>query len=299
MDKNLIAAPLVTWLPRPDVSNAIAIHRAPIHISSTAEEQYCYLCSRGWFIDSEYACELKCGHFLCLECVIRKIDDAGRGNVYENETDPSVKYWRCPYCSDINPVLVDCADVIAPDELPYWRYKIARWRLETFTTDWLMHLYVAEMEGWCGPLPAHLEGARADPKDVVRARVVCVRAREAIEFMENVPILVARLLGWGFSLDNPASTKEGDLLKADLVAESQCLEASRQKFHTEELIEYMQNIGKTAFEVVAVDDKEARLKNRCFRLGSRRIENSCANGRLGDVSLLGRRGGILCSLYRT
>jgi hypothetical protein len=110
-------------------------------------------------------------------------------------------------------------------------------------------------------LPAHLEGARADPKGVVRARVVCVRAREAIEFMENVPILVAGLLDWGFTLDNPANTKEHDLLKAHLVAELQCLEASRRRFHTEELIEHMQNIGKTAFEVVVVDDKEARLGN--------------------------------------
>lgn len=219
------------------------------------------LCSREWFKDSEYACKLKCGHWLCLECVIRKVDDAGRGTLYPNESDPNTKYWRCPHCNFIHPVLADRADIIAPDELPYWRYKIAKYRLETFTTDWLTHLYIAEMMGWCTELPQHMQDDRADPKDVVRARVLCVRAREAIDFMESVPVVVARLLDWGFSLDIPVNTKEGEVLRACLVAELQRLEWSKQKFHTEELIEHMQRIGETALKAVVVGDKEARLGN--------------------------------------
>jgi hypothetical protein len=66
---------------------------------------------------------------------------------------------------------------------------------------------VAEGAGWCGQLPPHLLGKRADPKEIVRARVLYVRAKEADEFMESVPALVAGLLNRGFSLDNPADKK--------------------------------------------------------------------------------------------
>jgi hypothetical protein len=243
MDKYGIAAPLATWLPRPDVEDAVTVHRVKVHISDAVEEQCCLLCSREWWIDSEYACELKCGHWLCYECVIRKVDDAGRGNVFDGEKVPGGKYWRCPYCQMINSVLVDRADIIAADELPYWRYKIARYRLETFTTDWLTHLYVAEMIGWCAELPLHLQGSRADPKEVVKARVVYVRPREAVEFMENVPILVAGLLSWGFSMDNPVNKEEGDLLKACMIADLQQLGSSKRMFHTEELIEHIKQVG--------------------------------------------------------
>jgi hypothetical protein len=64
-------------LPRLDVEKAVTVHRKPVHISEAPEEQYCLLCSREWFQDSEYACQLKCGHWLCLECVIRRVDEAG------------------------------------------------------------------------------------------------------------------------------------------------------------------------------------------------------------------------------
>lgn len=153
--------------------------------------------------------------------------------MYLGETDPNKKYWRCPTCNAINPVLVDRADIIRDDERDYWRYKIAKYRLKTFITDWLTHLYMTEMEGWCAELPEHLQGERADPKEIVKARVLYVRSHEAIRFMEEVPLLVSDLLNWGFSLDNPGRTAEADALRSCLIDELRRLAQSKQRFHTE------------------------------------------------------------------
>lgn len=191
----------------------------------------------------------------------------GTGNLYPNEKDPGKKYWRCPLCNAIHPVLVDRADIMRSDELPYWRYKIARYRLDTFLTDWLTHLFSAEMEGWCAPLPERLQEVRADPKEVVKARTVYVRAREAEQLMQEVPIYVASLLDWGFSLDNPTKSKEAEVLRKYLVGELKRSEGSKRKFHTEELIEHMQEAGKKAFKAFVVEDKVARLGNPIFPPG--------------------------------
>jgi hypothetical protein len=237
------------------------VHRKKIRISDAPEEQDCVACSRTWFDDSEYACQLKCGHWICLECTVRKVDDAGRGNLIAGEKDPDVKYWRCPTCQDINPVLVDRVDIMKDDEIAYWRYKVARHRLDTFLTDWVTHLWGGEAVGWFPPLPPHLQHDRVDAKDIVKARTVRVKAREAVQFMEEVPLLVTGLLDWGFSLDNPNNTAEGDVLKDRIIAELQSLEKSGQKFYTEEMIAHMQKVGKDAVRTVVVKDKQARLGN--------------------------------------
>jgi hypothetical protein len=117
------------------------------------------------------------------------------------------------------------------------------------------------MEGWCAPLPEHLQGERADPKDVVKARTLYVRARQAEAFMRDVPIYVAGLLDWGFSLDNPDKSAEAAVLKQTLIAELHRLERSRRMWHTEELNEHMQDVGKKAFEAVVVKNREERLGN--------------------------------------
>lgn len=137
---------------------------------------------------------------------------SGRGNLNPGETDPNTKFWRCPLCNAFQPVLMDHADCMRPEELPYWRYKIARYRLHTFLTDWLTHLFIAENEGWCASLLEHFNDPRADPKHVIKGRTLCVRAREAEEFMIQVPIYVAGLLDWGFKSDNPTKSAEADVL---------------------------------------------------------------------------------------
>jgi hypothetical protein len=95
----------------------------------------------------------------------------------------------------------------------------------------------------------------------VKARLVRVKALEAVQFMEKVPLLVAGLLDWGFSLDNPENTPEGDVLKTCLIAELQSLEKSKHKFDTEELVAHMQKVGSEALSTIVVKDKHARLGN--------------------------------------
>jgi hypothetical protein len=96
------------------------------------------------------------------------------------EIDPPSKFWRCPLCNDINLVLKVRADVIKPDELSYWRYKIARHRLVLEVTDWIFLLAACEHDGWCAPLPPRLEVEEADVEDVKAARTVCVHVPDAV-----------------------------------------------------------------------------------------------------------------------
>jgi hypothetical protein len=161
----------------------------------------------------------------------------------------------------MTPILVDRADIVRDDEMSSWRYKIARYRLDNFSTDWVTYLWGGEAVGWFPPLPEHLQHQRVDIKDFVKARTVQVKVREVIQFMEHVPLPLLALLDWGFSLDNPIRSAEGDVLKARLVAELRSLERSRRKFHTEELITHMQGVGKMALNMIVVEDREARLGN--------------------------------------
>jgi hypothetical protein len=48
---------------------------------------------------------------------------------------------------------------------------------------------------------------------------VYVHLPDAIELMDRIPIYVAKLLHWGFSLDNPVNTREGELLRECLIRE--------------------------------------------------------------------------------
>lgn len=96
----------------------------------------CMICAKTWFKESEYVCELQCGHFLCLEDLTELVDmrggtqpspilqslcqlieSAGRGNIESYETDPNTRFFRCPECKAINPIPIDSADITRPDEL--------------------------------------------------------------------------------------------------------------------------------------------------------------------------------------
>ncbi|KAI8934658.1 hypothetical protein NX059_008349 [Plenodomus lindquistii] len=265
MDKYKIPAPLIEWLPRPDIEQAVTIHRQPSSSSSssslTLDTPECRLCFRTWYTDSSHPCILPCTHTLCLECLTHTIDNAGYGTFFPNEPDPGRKYWRCSTCRAIVPVLIDRADIIAPDEENFWRYKIARHRLTDLITSWPVVLWAAERDAWCAPLPRALEGEKADPNEVVRARVVCVRLEHAVQNMNALPVFIAGLLDWGYSLDNPVNTAEGDALKAGLVEELRRLEREGRKFHTDELVRHMLGVGKDAVRSVVVKDVEERLGN--------------------------------------
>ncbi|KAH9875199.1 hypothetical protein J1614_004689 [Plenodomus biglobosus] len=260
MDKYNIPALLIEWLPRPDVDQAVTIHREK-NPQIELKTRECRLCFRDWYTDSSHPCTLPCTHTLCLECLTYTIDNAGYGILFPNEVDPGGKYWRCSTCRSITRVLVDRADIIAADEEAYWRYKIARHRLTELVTSWPVVLWAAEGDGWCTALPARLAGDMADPNEVVKARVVGIRVRDAVMVMDALPVFIAGLLDWGFSLDNPVYTAEGDALKARLVAELGILAKSRRMFHTDELIAHLREVGRGALSAVVVQDVRERLGN--------------------------------------
>jgi hypothetical protein len=220
---------------------------------------------------------LKCGHWYCLECVTNLVDgagnallsffaihadtQAGKATLNENDKDPGTKYWRCPMCNAINGVSVDRADIIRPDEMRYWRYRIARQRLVLEVTDWLFRLEACEQDQWCAPLPPHLDREDANVEDVKKARTVCVHMPDAVKVMEAIPIFVASLVDWGFSLDNPVNSPEGAALKKCLVDELSRLAKSKRKFNLGALEEHLKKVGDNAFRAVIVDDEEERLGN--------------------------------------
>jgi hypothetical protein len=195
-------------------------------------------------------------------------DEAGKGKLQPGEPDPENKFWRCTMCRHIHPVLADRATIIADDEFPYWRHKIAKYRLNEVNANWPTLLFNAEVDGWCAPLPRHLDHVRADVSEIVKARVVHVRVNEAVQFMDAVPILIARLLHWGYSLDSPVETAVGEALKACLIKELQMLaKEKRKKVHTDELKEHLLEVGKKAVKPVVVADKGDRLGNPIYPSG--------------------------------
>jgi hypothetical protein len=258
-------------LPRPDVEKAVTIHRQPPqNISSFSDtDNTCHLCSSTWFLETESACLLACKkHWLCLDCVYELTDEAGKGKLQPGETDPgNKKFWRCTMCRHIHPVLADRATIIADDEFAYWKYKIAKYRLNEVNANWPTLLFNAEVDGWCAPLPQHLDHDRADVAEIVKARVVTVRVNDAIAFVDAVPIFIAKLLHWGYSLDSPVSTAEGEALRACLVKELQRLAKKKRKVHTDELKKHLLEVGKKAVNPVVVADKGERLGNPIYPPG--------------------------------
>lgn len=128
-------------------------------------------------------------------------------------------------------------------------------------TSWPVMLWAAEGDGWCAALPVRLAGDHADPNEVVLARVVRVRAKEAVGLIEALPVFVARLLDWGYSLDNPVQMAEGVVLKTRLVAELWELERKGRKFHSVGLVGYLREVGRGAVSPVVVGDEGERLRN--------------------------------------
>jgi len=116
-------------------------------------------------------------------------------------------------------------------------------------------------------LPPHLDRPDADVEDIKKARTVVVHMPDAAQVMEAIPIFVAGLLDWGFSLDNPVRTAEGEALKKCLVDELSRLARSKRRFNTKELEEHMKKVGEGAFRPVVVGSKEERLGNPIFPPG--------------------------------
>ncbi|KAF2847776.1 hypothetical protein T440DRAFT_188314 [Plenodomus tracheiphilus IPT5] len=131
--------------------------------------------------------------------------------------------------------------------------------MQELVTSWPVMLWAAEGDGWCSALPARLEGEKADPNEVVWARVVSIHLQDAIMVMEALPVFIAVLLDWGYSLDNPVQTAEGDVLKARLVAELEDLARSGRKVHTDELVAHLREVGRQAVRPVGVGDVRERL----------------------------------------
>jgi hypothetical protein len=103
--------------------------------------------------------------------------------------------------------------------------------------------------------------------DIVEARTVHLRLEEAVQFMEAVPIFIAGLLDWGYSLDKPVGTAEGDALKKCLIGELRRLAKEKRKVHTDELEEHLLEVGKNAIKPVMVTEKGERLRNPIYPPG--------------------------------
>ncbi|KAF2689545.1 hypothetical protein K458DRAFT_462602 [Lentithecium fluviatile CBS 122367] len=152
------------------------------------------------------------------KAVVRIEKNARRYRLQPGEKYSDGKYWRCLLCRLISEVSVDRANIIRVDELPWWRWRIAMRRLEQLQIDWLMVVSIAAVDRWVDELPGEVisRGNAQEMRDLDQGRIPL---RDAIELIDNIPIYVAKLLPWGFSLDNPVNTKEGDVLKQHLIGE--------------------------------------------------------------------------------
>ena len=254
-----MAPPLINWYPRPDIEALVTVHRdtPPPPAQAKYLGDACPACSRTWFTESEYACRLHCGHFLCLECLTQHVDSsAGRGKLLPGETDPLTKFFRCIECKSITALLVDRTAVTRPDELPWWRWKICMRRLEKEASEfWLVRLQTLPHSGWFRDIPQDWDTDRQ-----VKEIRVHVRYDDAVAFM-YVPKRVWAMLPYGFSLDNPVESCEALALEKCLKGELKRLSVERKLFNTKEILDHMANVGRGALKPVVVEDVSARLGN--------------------------------------
>ncbi|PSN69103.1 hypothetical protein BS50DRAFT_619787 [Corynespora cassiicola Philippines] len=255
-----LPAPILPWRWRGDVEEAVTVIREKVELEERAGDG-CMVCSMKWFDESDHVCRLKCGHCMCIECLTTIVDFAGRGNFTPEEEaagkDPGVKFWRCPLCKDINGVLRDRADIIAPDELPWWKWKICMRRLEKEAKDyWLFRLAACAEDRWSAAMPDDM-----DHNQIQVAMRVRIHYDDAVELMETIPIFVQKLLPFGFVEDNPAYTEDGISLKGALQRELLRLQESQKEFNTQELIRHMSKMAKRAMFPAVLQDREARLGN--------------------------------------
>ena len=269
--------------PRPDIEAHVTIyHDTPPPAQVKFLGDACLACSRTWFTESEYACRLPCGHFLCLECLTTHIDSSagmslslhctsnpilplynsltqytGRGKLQPNEADPLTKFFRCMHCKTLIPHTIDRTMTLLPRELNFWRWKISMRRLEKEATEyWLVRLQSLPHSGWFPDIPPDWDADRQ-----ARCIRVYVRYADAVAFMEQVPIKVWSMLPYGFRLDNPVESVEARALHDALKTALRALSISRKTFNTKEIMEHMLRVGKTALKPVVVQDASARLGN--------------------------------------
>ncbi|KAG9185751.1 hypothetical protein G6011_07082 [Alternaria panax] len=254
-----IAPPLIKWHPRPDIEALVTVYRdtAPPPAHAKYMGDTCLACSRTWFTESEYACRLQCGHFLCLECLTQHVDSSvGRGKLHPNETDPGTKFFRCIECKAITALLTDRTTMTRPDELRWWRWKISMRRLEKEALEfWLVRLQTLPHGGWFREIPQDWDTDRQ-----VKEIRVHVRYDDAVRFMD-VPKRVWAMLPYGFSLDNPVGSAEALVLEECLRSELKRLAVERKLFNTKEILDHMANVGRNALKLVVVEDVGARLGN--------------------------------------
>jgi hypothetical protein len=164
-------------------------------------------------------------------------------------------------------------------------------RLEQMQVDWIAILGAAAMDQWVPELSEEV-AVRANAQEIKAFQQVYVHLPDAIDLMEKIPIYVAKLLLWGFSLDNPVYMVEGDVLKERLISELRRLASTRQRWKTDDLIVHMKDVGRRAFERVVVSaDKEKRLGNPVFPPGYEHYRDFLCEwtARCCFLSPLGRR----------
>lgn len=115
---------------------------------------------------------------------------------------------------------------------------------------------------------------RSDAQEIKSVQKVTIHFQEAVELIDKIPIYVAKMLPWGFSLDNPVNTVESYILKRKLVDELRRLAARRERWNTDDLIEHMKKVGAATVNPVIVSrNKENRLGNPIFPPGYERYKD--------------------------
>jgi hypothetical protein len=103
---------------------------------------------------------------------------------------------------------------------------------------------------------------RGNAQEFKSEQQVYMHLPDAIELMDRISIYVAKLLPWGFSLDNPVNMREGEVLRECLVGDLRRQAGMRQRWKTDGLIAHLKEVGAGAFApVILSPKKEERLGN--------------------------------------
>ncbi|KAF1997948.1 hypothetical protein P154DRAFT_578477 [Amniculicola lignicola CBS 123094] len=259
-----IVAPIVQWLPRPDIEEAVQVDcKDPLPEDDLGN---CIACSDDWDTESEVRCKLKCGHFLCLECVTLFVDQADRKGLQpgEENLDPGIPFWRCPYCRHFHTSSQQRADMITPAEFGFWKWYLTDIRFKhDIKYSWDMWLMVSENEGHI-PNFSHNLPPSTIHMNVAKARV---NAETTLYIIEQGIIPAAGFLNWGYPGDNPIDFPESAALLAVLKRELHRLEQTGQLFLLNDLLDHMKDVGLKAFIPVVAGTEKERLGNPVYPPG--------------------------------
>ncbi|KAF2655783.1 hypothetical protein K491DRAFT_778468 [Lophiostoma macrostomum CBS 122681] len=244
-----VVAPIVRWLPRPDLEQQkIKIIRTGG--SQPEGEDMCMICSEDYFTETDYPVLLPCKHCLCLPCMVKFSDMAdNKLDASEVDKDPGCPFWRCPLCRHIMPVKYDRLSVVKPDEFNYWRWYTMKEYMEKKMSNRDFNTYLS-MAMYSEYIP-HFDVSQNNGIDIAKTQV---RAKDAIQFIEKFAIPVYKLMPYGYSTDNPVTFPESDWLLKAIKHELQSLESGKQAWTLPSLTRHFELVTGFEKEVEFVPD---------------------------------------------